>query len=287
MDAVSSAGGPDVVGERIAQWITRETEKDAARAFGVSQRTVKSWRAGQLPQMRHLMAMASRWGEAFLEDVFAPLLSDKTSLGDRLLRLESEIAAIRRQVDVDTRGHRANTDVSTAALPARGVGDNSANVRSVSQHSDELGNRLEVTWLKELESPAINRFRQVMSSAAGGPPAPETWNRQTYGMNFVHVLDVGDTDPNNWRFLARGWTAVDTDDCSRIGMIQLPALKEQAIMSYLIAKAFGDASIASIRRYCPTVGLLVYNRIIVPQSGSDGRTQYLWVGIEKVSENTM
>jgi hypothetical protein len=285
MDAVTSAGGPDVVGKRIAQWVAREAEKDAARAFGVSQRTVKSWRAGQLPQMRHLMAMATRWGEAFLEDVFGPLMPERSSLGERLLRLESEIAAIRRQIDDDNRSRRSATGSAPAALAGWGTGIDSDNVRSVSHHSDELGNRLEVTWLKELESPSIDRFKRVMSGVAGGPPALETWNRQTYGLTHVHVLDVTDTDPNNWRFLARGWTAVDTDDCSRVGLIQLPALKEQAIMSYLNAKAFGDPSVASIRRYCPSVGLLTYNRIIVPQSGSDGRTQYLWVGIEKIAEN--
>lgn len=287
MDAVNTAGGPDVVGKRIAQWVTQETEKDAARAFGVSLRTVKSWRAGQLPQMRHLMAMAARWGEAFLEDVFAPLMTDTPTLTDRLSRLELEIASIRRQVDDDSRNGRGpggGANVDPVLWP---LGADAQNIRSISHHADELGNRIEVTWLKQLESAAIERFRRVMSGVAGGPPALETWNRQTYGLYAVHVLDVGDTDPNNWSFLARGWTAVDTDDCSRVGLIQLPALKEQAIMSYLNAKAFGDASVASIRRYCPSVGLLTYNRIIVPQSGSDGRTQYLWVGIEKVAENAV
>ncbi len=71
---VTTAGGASAVGARIARWISRESEKEAARTFGVSMRTVKSWRAGHLPQMRHLMAMATRWGEAFLEDIFQSIL---------------------------------------------------------------------------------------------------------------------------------------------------------------------------------------------------------------------
>lgn len=287
MDAVKSAGGAEVVGKRIAQWVAREAEKDAARTFGVSLRTVKGWRAGQLPQMRHLMAMATRWGESFLEDVFAPLMSVYPSVDGRLQRLEAEIASIRRQIGDEAALAEAVDRARDIPRIARARGAASANVLSVSHHFDELGNQVEVSWLKDLNSTAVTRFKQAMRGVAGAPPALATWDRQTYGLTSVHVLDVHDTDPNKWHFLARGWTGVDADDCSRIGMIRLPAVKEQAIMSYLNAKAFADTSVASVHRTSPQIGSLVYNRVIVPQAGLDGRTQLLWVGIEKVAENSV
>ena len=284
---VTTAGGVSTVGARIARWVSRESEKEAARVFGVSLRTVKSWRSGHLPQMRHLMAMTTRWGEAFLEDVFSPLLADGATLANRLERLEAEVAAIRREVvdTIDDFEEPATVDRLSVNFPVEHSRkrSRSGNVRNISRHVDPLGNMVEVTWLNALSSPPMLRFRQAMQSVAGGPPDFVTWDRQTYGLTGVHVLDVRDPDPNNWEFLARGWTGVDSNDCARIGDICLPAVKEQAMTSYLTAKAFADESIANVHRSSPAVGDATYQRVIIPQTDSTGRTRLLWVGIERLN----
>lgn len=96
-DLLGAAAGPgsaaDAVGGRIALWLSRWQAKEIARLFGVEPRTAKSWRQGCLPQMRHLVAMVDRWGVAFLDDVFAPVLGDLPA-DLRLERVQRDLDAI-------------------------------------------------------------------------------------------------------------------------------------------------------------------------------------------------
>lgn len=65
------------VGQRIAARVRAAGPvKAVARTFGVAPATVRSWRDGNPPQFRHLLEMVGLWGPGFLEDVFAPVLTD-------------------------------------------------------------------------------------------------------------------------------------------------------------------------------------------------------------------
>ena len=61
----------DVCAE-YAHWMGQWPAKVLAREFGVSESAAKKWRAGVLPDSRHLVLMVNRWGAAFTEAVFAP-----------------------------------------------------------------------------------------------------------------------------------------------------------------------------------------------------------------------
>lgn len=90
------------VAARISQWCRQYDHKTLARMFGVEPRTAKSWRAGQMPLGKHLALMVGQWGEAFLQDVFAPVLAETDDQLDRRLeRLEREIQSIRRHANAD------------------------------------------------------------------------------------------------------------------------------------------------------------------------------------------
>ena len=94
---IDDGDGVSVIGERIAVWVRREGQaKQVARVFGVAIATATQWRIGHNPQFRHLLKMIDRWGEAFLLDVFEPVLTESdVSLDRRLDRLGQEFSAFR------------------------------------------------------------------------------------------------------------------------------------------------------------------------------------------------
>lgn len=88
--------GVSAIGERIAQRVRAAgSRKEVARVFNVSPRTVESWADGNPPAFKHLVAMVDQWGEAFLEEVFAPVLSNRPPLEVRLERMAHDLNAIR------------------------------------------------------------------------------------------------------------------------------------------------------------------------------------------------
>ena len=279
------------VGARIARWIARESEKEAARAFGVSPRTVKSWRAGQLPQMRHLMAMASRWGEAFLDDVFAPVLSQDTKLTVRLERLEAEIAAIRREVTRTSR-ESAGAAPGGEVLARHDIGHDSPAVNGIplpeprrwEAYRDESRNRVEVAWfdLEALrhETLEMQAFARAMRSVAGGPPSWETVSANTLALTSVHLVDVSANAPDDYNFRRLGWTGIDMYGVNRVGDIPAEALKINARHSYLDVKVFGEPSYSHVRRKLSTGEHLIYTRLIWPALSSH-HSQLLWVGMRR------
>lgn len=101
----AGTSGLHPVGERLALWFATTPAKVIARDFGVAIQTAKGWKRGQLPQMAHFAAMAARWGEDFLDFVFAPALADAPDLARRLERMEkraaqfaAELADLKQQV---------------------------------------------------------------------------------------------------------------------------------------------------------------------------------------------
>jgi hypothetical protein len=113
LDFINAGTGSHPVGERIAEWCKPYQAKELARMFDIAPQTAKSWRRGNLPQMKHLISMADRWGMAFLEDVFSPVLAEtETSLAGRLERIEQDIHTLRRGAE-DAERISANTGETT------------------------------------------------------------------------------------------------------------------------------------------------------------------------------
>jgi hypothetical protein len=99
LQIVDAAAGGNPVGGRIARWLKPYQYKEVARLFAVEPRTANAWKAGNLPQMRHLTAMVERWGIEFLEYIFAPVLAEADlDLEGRLESIERSMAVLRGDI---------------------------------------------------------------------------------------------------------------------------------------------------------------------------------------------
>lgn len=113
---ILGAGGGQVeaVSGAIGEWCRRWPEKTLARDFDVALQTAKKWRRGlDMPAGRHLVAMADRWGQPFLDHAFAAVL-DNTTLDGRLAALETSFALLRQDLTHDVE--------QAAPLPVPGAG---------------------------------------------------------------------------------------------------------------------------------------------------------------------
>ncbi len=93
--------GPDhPIGHRLREWLAPWPAKELARMFpGTQPRTAKSWKAGNPPQFRSLVAMADRWGSGFLEYLFQPVLDESDlALERRLERIGRDVEIIKEEV---------------------------------------------------------------------------------------------------------------------------------------------------------------------------------------------
>jgi hypothetical protein len=107
------------VERRFAEWVARWPTKVLARRFDASPRTVKAWRAGQMPQSTTFTAMVQVWGIAFLEHIFAPVLAPSDlDVARRLDRLQSDLSALKEALH-DHPGEAAGQSPG-AAVPASG-----------------------------------------------------------------------------------------------------------------------------------------------------------------------
>lgn len=112
------------VSERWRQHLENRPAKALAREFRVEIRTAEGWKAGTLPQNRHLVAMASVWGVGFLEFIFAPVLAETDlDVTRRLKRAEAELASINLELARRAGGHEASglSDCGAADGAARGA----------------------------------------------------------------------------------------------------------------------------------------------------------------------
>ena len=99
LQLVDAAAGGNPVGARIAAWLRPYQYKEVARLFDVKPRTANAWKAGNLPQMRHLVVMVDRWGLEFLEYIFAPVLNESDlDLEARLESIERSMAVLRGEI---------------------------------------------------------------------------------------------------------------------------------------------------------------------------------------------
>lgn len=126
--ACTALDNPGLVAARLAEWLRPYPAKALARQFGCEERTAVAWKAGNLPQMRALIAMAEAWGVGFLEYVFAPVLEESDlALDRRPERIEREAAALRHDVQTNRgaaagrRGRAAGGAGAAAARLGRGA----------------------------------------------------------------------------------------------------------------------------------------------------------------------
>lgn len=104
------------VAERWRIYLENRPAKVLARDFGVEVRTAEGWKAGTLPQNRHLVAMASVWGAGFLEFIFAPVLAESDmGVARRLKRAEAHLVSINLELA------RQSGGPETTGLPDRGA----------------------------------------------------------------------------------------------------------------------------------------------------------------------
>lgn len=132
----ASASGLHPVGERIALWFSDAPAKVIAREFEVAVQTAKGWKRGQLPLMAHFAAMVARWGEDFLDFVFAPALADAPDLAQRLERMEKRAAQFSREL-ADLK--QQVTHEKVADRPRRAVGAGGGGAGSVAGSSRARG----------------------------------------------------------------------------------------------------------------------------------------------------
>lgn len=116
---IGAGGAPvDAVSAAIGEWCRRWPEKALARDFAVALQTAKKWRRGEdMPAGRHLVAMAERWGQPFLDHAFQAVLDDVT-LDGRLEALEASFALLRRDLRHDEQDAAVRREVA-----GQGAGD--------------------------------------------------------------------------------------------------------------------------------------------------------------------
>lgn len=124
---LQQAGDPDSpvaeVGGRLAVWLRDWPAKVLARTIGVSVRTAESWKAGHVPQFRHLLAMVDLWGEGFLDYLFAPVLdAQESSVAHQITRIRASLTRLEEELAADAAAQTETTDPRAAAAAASAAG---------------------------------------------------------------------------------------------------------------------------------------------------------------------
>ncbi|MTK12685.1 MAG: hypothetical protein F8N39_11550 [Clostridiaceae bacterium] len=87
------------ISESFGNWCQHFAVKDLMASFGVAEQTAKRWRAGKLPESLHLAAMVERWGQPFLDTIFAPALSRvERDLVGQMESVEVQISSMRERM---------------------------------------------------------------------------------------------------------------------------------------------------------------------------------------------
>lgn len=91
----------DDIGPRIAAHLRTLYPKHAAKRlasdFCVEEVTARGWLAGSRPSNRHMDRMIARWGNSFLDFVYAPI-TGAPDLETRLDRVFADIAALQAEI---------------------------------------------------------------------------------------------------------------------------------------------------------------------------------------------
>lgn len=89
----------ELVAEKVAEWCKRYTVKELSYLLEADERTIKSWRAGNLPQTKHFIKMASLWGKPFIDSVYGPVVGfSHANVRERLISAVDELQIIARNI---------------------------------------------------------------------------------------------------------------------------------------------------------------------------------------------
>lgn len=110
----------EVTASELRRIHPRYTEEMVVRDFErhghpIAHRTVKGWIAGNVPSVKHLLALIQIYGTTFRDAISAPALTpaEERALDDRLATLEAELRNLR--ADLASTAHRSR-QAEVAAL---------------------------------------------------------------------------------------------------------------------------------------------------------------------------
>src|SRR5690554_4365015 len=107
---------------RLAEFFRPWTAKELAREFGCSPRTAECWKIGQWPGSRHEHAIVQRFGRAWLDFVYAPLLpAEDRAVGAQLAEIEGRLAAVRVSIEETEGQEKGVVHGAVAVAPARAL----------------------------------------------------------------------------------------------------------------------------------------------------------------------
>ncbi|MDR3438972.1 hypothetical protein [Telmatospirillum sp.] len=108
------------IGESFGSWCQHFTVKELMTDFGVAEQTAKKWRSGKLPEALHMAAMVERWGQPFLDTIFAAALSRvEADLVGQMESVEVQISTMRERMINEAR----RRDRLCVAARAAGLAD--------------------------------------------------------------------------------------------------------------------------------------------------------------------
>ena len=83
----------------IIQWLKPYPSKVLASDFSISESTAKGWKRDGRPNFGAFAQMVDRWGAAFLEFVFKPVLDESDpAVEKRIRRVQSDLALIEKEL---------------------------------------------------------------------------------------------------------------------------------------------------------------------------------------------
>lgn len=92
------ADGYCACSDALAGFFRDHSAKALARITGAGVQTAEGWKKGKWPQSRHMVALTSYFGTAFLDAVFAPVCTAEAPLARRIARVEADLQSIKKEI---------------------------------------------------------------------------------------------------------------------------------------------------------------------------------------------
>ena len=86
----------EMIAVKSTEWLRKYSAKQLSKMFDVSIRTSRGWREGNLPQNKHLIKMAERWGQDFIEEIFSPITQVEITDDHRLECVSHHVSALQK-----------------------------------------------------------------------------------------------------------------------------------------------------------------------------------------------
>ena len=91
-----SSNAKELIAVKTTGWLREYSAKQLSKMFDVSIRTSRGWRDGNLPQNKHLIQMAERWGQSFIEQIFSPITKFEITDDHRLECIAHHVSMMQR-----------------------------------------------------------------------------------------------------------------------------------------------------------------------------------------------